>query len=234
MSDEALAMAKIKVKDIEVILEPITFKERSNDSDPYIIVVKKGVKLDLGAYAKGYALQKVKSYLEQQEVKSYLINGGSSSIIVGQKDKQKENDKYYKIGLSNPLYVFTEKDESKIEAHNYYGYYYIKNESITTSGTEQQYVVDKNGNRYHHLISPLTKEPANFYEGFTLIGADAGELDALSTAVFSMEPAVANEFILKKGLRGVSFNVDQTYSLYGSQTYFSKFTEFNFTEKKVD
>ena len=51
--------------------------------------------IDLGAFAKGYVLSIIKNYLNENNVSEYLIDSGSSSILLG----NKPNDKKFNVGL---------------------------------------------------------------------------------------------------------------------------------------
>ena len=51
---------------------------------------------DLGGVAKGYALDLVNNYLQENGVGSYLINAGSSSIALGEKQNK---DGFFTVGL---------------------------------------------------------------------------------------------------------------------------------------
>jgi thiamine biosynthesis lipoprotein len=82
------------------------------------------------------------------------------------------------------------------------------------------------GNRYHHIVSPKTKMPAQFYHTVTIIGQDAALLDALSTALFSMPKNELEEWIAdhqtELGLEIITFNQDRTVSEYLVNTYFKR------------
>lgn len=182
--------------------------ELSEEENKYYVKIDgEDVKLDLGAISKGYATQKAMNYLTSEGVKYFSISAGSSSIVVGE-HFQREGGLYW-IELSNPIQVTTQNPG--------YGTFYAKNLSVTTSGNYEQYVVNQ-GKRYHHIISPLTKQPAHYYHTVTLIGEDAGLLDALSTALFSMSKSQLEDWIdLYQEVYQIdiiTFNQDRTISKY--------------------
>ena len=116
--------------------------------------------IDLGAVAKGYALDKAKAYLDSKEIKEYLIDAGSSSILVGEKDTGKN----FKIKISN-------LENSYIE---------VKNCFISTSSSLRQKVVIDN-KTYSHIINPVTGSAINAHDAVIII-SDSGYLgDILST-----------------------------------------------------
>ncbi len=131
------------------------------------------MKLDVGAIAKGYAVEMTAKMLEDRGVDNFLLNVGGNIRAVGSKP---EGEKWL-IGIENPD---TEKEDMPyIE--------YIKSESfaLVTSGSYQRYYY-VNGERYHHIIDPDTLMPGTDYTSVSIICQSSGMGDALSTALFSM------------------------------------------------
>ncbi|MGI6787401.1 MAG: FAD:protein FMN transferase [Acholeplasmataceae bacterium] len=165
-----------KVNKIEIIDEPLILKNIDNH---YYATLKEGAKIDLGAFTKGYATQKVIDYLKSKGVIYYLINAGTSSIAVG----KNPDFPTYEIGLREPIL----KRET-------YGSVKLVDSIITTSGDYEQYFTVNNV-RFHHIISPKTKTPSSNYHVLSIIGEDAGLMDAASTALFSMSPEDAEVYV---------------------------------------
>ena len=175
-----------EVTSIEIVDNPITL--RSSKSN-YFVTVNPGAKLDLGAFAKGYATQKAIDYLKSKGVEYYYINAGTSSIAAG------KNPDYptYSIGLREPVLE-----------RNIYGVVKIVDSTITTSGDYEQYFTYK-GARFHHIISPKTKVPSSNYHVLSIIGQDAGLMDAASTALFSMNMEEAEAYLNKINAEAVFY-----------------------------
>lgn len=125
--------------------------------------------IDLGGVAKGFATSKAKEYLDSTGVKYYLLNAGSSNIVLG--SKVEDN---FIVGLS------------KSTDNGYYYKLNIKNKAISTSAIKEQYEIINN-NIYSHLLNPMTGYPSNLYDSVSIIGDDSKYLDAYTTACFSME-----------------------------------------------
>lgn len=181
VSAEDFEATKVLAQSIELVEDPITL---SIEDGKYLLTMKKGAKLDLGAIAKGYATQKVVDYLESKGMKYYLIDAGSSSISIGEKPSESVKD--YTVDLVNPL---------TFNLGGTYARAKLMNATITTSGSYQQYAVAPDGKWITHIVSPKTKEPSYEYYSLTLIGDDAGLLDGLSTALFCMPANVLEAFL---------------------------------------
>lgn len=176
-----------QVNQIEIVEEPLNL---SKEDGKYFVTVKPGVKIDLGAHAKGYATKLVKEYFKTNEIINYMINGGGSSLSLGAKNSAKDDS--FLIGLKNPFYGIYQNEEQ------YFAFYKNKNVSISTSGNYEQYTEGEDGNWYHHIISPKTKKPENKYYSIIIIGDDAGLLDGYTTALFSMDIEEIEIFLMGK------------------------------------
>ena len=108
--------------------------------------------LDLGGIAKGYAIDSLYTYLKSNNITHYLINGGRSSILVGEKIN---SDGYYRIGLSK------EYPNHHIK---------VKNCVVSTSGnTEQGKVIE--GEKYSHIVNPITGVAKTNYDEVIVVSS---------------------------------------------------------------
>lgn len=162
-------------------------------------------KLDLGAIAKGYATQKVVDYLLSQNVTTYNINAGSSSIAFGIHPENRP----FKTGLKDPYNLF------EANMYNIYGILTAQDTHVVTSGDYIQYVKYDN-QILHHIIDPHDYMPKNHYHTITITGHDGGKLDAYSTAIFNMPEAEAVAFLTSR---------DMHYSFYKSDGVSHNFSE---------
>jgi len=133
------------------------------------------VRLDLGGYAKGYALDVAAGILKGQGVNNALINIGGNILALGSKGGQA-----WKVGIQHPRRAGA---LATLELHD--------GEAIGTSGDYQRFF-EANGKRYCHLIDPRTGWPADQAQAVTVIahGPRAGTLsDAPSKPLFIAGPA---------------------------------------------
>lgn len=130
----------------------------------------KNVKLDLGGYAKGYALDRAATILKQQGINDALINIGGNVLALGSHGKRP-----WRVGIQHPRKPGA---LATLELRD--------GEAVGTSGDYQRYF-DVDGKRYCHLIDPRNGHPVEGVQAVTIIthGARAGLLsDASSKPLF--------------------------------------------------
>ena len=133
----------------------VSFLEENN-------VKKTGeAEIDLGAVAKGYALDKVKQYLDSKNYTKYLVDAGSSSILLGEKNGGKD----FKIRISN-------LDNTFLLAKNCF---------ISTSSYDKQ-AVEIDGVNYSHIVNPVNGSAINENDAVIVISNKGYLGDILSTA----------------------------------------------------
>lgn len=130
--------------------------------------------LDVGAIAKGYAVEMAAQMLEARGISGYVINVGGNVRTVG----TKPDGSHWLAGIENPL---------PDSAEPYAAYLKLAGESLVTSGSYQRYyTVD--GKNYHHIIDADTLYPAERYLSVSVVCKSSAMGDALSTALFCMSP----------------------------------------------
>lgn len=133
------------------------------------------VRLDLGGYAKGYALDRAAELLRKQGIHNALINIGGNVMALGT-----HGSRSWRVGIQHPR---KPGPIATLELHD--------GEAIGTSGDYQRYF-ELNGERYCHVIDPRSGQPAQGVEAVTVLthGARAGVLsDATSKPLFVAGPA---------------------------------------------
>lgn len=126
---------------------------------------KKGVGLNFGAIAKGYAVDKAIDVLQSLGIESALVNAGGEIKVIGSN---------WKVGIQHP------RDERDIIAA-----IRLDNNSVATSGDYEQFF-EVDGIRYHHILDPNNGYPAKGLQSVTIINQSNTFADALATAVFVM------------------------------------------------
>ncbi len=120
--------------------------------------------LDVGAIAKGWAVQRVAEAAPQ----GLLLSVGGNVCATGPKSPEGAP---WVVGIQSP------------EGEDYLHTLSIQSGSVVTSGDYQRaYAVD--GTLYHHIIDPDTLYPGRLWRSVTVVCPDSGLADALSTALF--------------------------------------------------
>ncbi|BAL26712.1 FAD:protein FMN transferase [Azoarcus sp. KH32C] len=133
------------------------------------------VRLDLGGYAKGYALDRAAAILRARGIHNALINIGGNVMALG-----KKGDAPWRLGLQHPR-----KPEPMATLPLYDG------EAIGTSGDYQRYF-ELDGVRYSHLIDPRTGAPATATQSMTVLVTPRPNAGTLSDAA-SKAPFIAGD-----------------------------------------
>ncbi len=128
--------------------------------------------LDVGAIAKGYAVEMVARTLEERGISGYVINAGGNVRTVG----TKPGGEPWLAGIEQP-------DPTKAEP--YAAYLSLSGHSLVTSGSYQRYYTVE-GKNFHHIIDAETLAPAEGFLSVSVVCKNSALGDSLSTALFCM------------------------------------------------
>jgi thiamine biosynthesis lipoprotein len=145
-----------------------------DEENSTVFLTHKGMSLDVGCAAKGYATEKVGDELYEMGFTSFSISGGGN-VRTYDAPQDGVRDRWG-ISIGNP---FMEDDP----AAEPLDILFVRNCSVVTSGDYQRYYTVE-GKRYHHIIDPKTLMPAEHYRSVTVVTEDSGVADLLSTALF--------------------------------------------------
>jgi thiamine biosynthesis lipoprotein len=154
-----------------------------NEQDRTLCLLKPLV-IDLGAVAKGFAIDLAAAQLNDFE--GFVVNAGGD-LFAGGVD---ENGGPWKIGIQHP-----EQKEQIIETIE------ISNEAVCTSGSYARKSTKMNG--VHHLINAKTKQSPNDWISCSVIAPFAMMADALSTASFLLGITDGITLIEQADLKGI-------------------------------
>ena len=130
-----------------------------------VTIADPGLRLDVGAIAKGWSVQRA----AEKAPEGLLISVGGNVCATGPKDS---TGTPWVVGVQDPD-----------GGDNYLHTLYLTRGSMVTSGDYQRaYMVD--GELYHHIIDPDTLYPGKLWRAVTVVCPDSGLADALSTALF--------------------------------------------------
>ena len=128
--------------------------------------------LDVGAIAKGYAVEMAARTLEERGISGYVINAGGNVRTVG----TKPGGEPWLAGIEQP-------DPTKAEP--YAAYLSLSGHSLVTSGSYQRYYTVQ-GKNFHHIIDAETLAPAEGFLSVSVVCRNSALGDSLSTALFCM------------------------------------------------
>jgi thiamine biosynthesis lipoprotein len=144
-----------------------TFKDITLNEKEHTLYLEKPLVIDLGAVAKGFAIDLAANELKGFE--GFVINAGGD-LFVGGTDW---NGRPWKIGIQHP----NMKDQIIDEVE-------LSNGAICTSGSYERRNVKIPG--MHHIINPKTKNSPNNWVSCSVIAPFAMMADAFSTTAFLM------------------------------------------------
>ena len=153
-----------------------------DDSAKTALLTDSEASVNLGADAKGFVGDQIKTLLEERGVKHGLINLGGNIVLIGGKSDRED----FTIGIDNPF--DTSKDPIATLA--------LSDVSIVTSGDYQRWFTDSSGKKYHHILDPSTGYPAESGLTQVVVVAESSETaDMLSTTLFVMGKEKGLEFL---------------------------------------
>ena len=152
-----------------------------------IIKSNANVYLDFNSIAKGFGIDLVARFFEDQGVTNYLVEIGGEIRTKG----AKEEGKSWVIQVVNP-----------VDADNNGGYTTINlsDKSMATSGNYRKFRIADNGTKYVHTINPKTglAQESNLLSASVIATSDCADVDAYATAIMAMGLEKAKAFIEKR------------------------------------
>lgn len=161
-----------------------TFRDLVLDPKSKTVTLLRPLMLDLGAVAKGLAIDLAAKELET--VRNFSIDAGGDLFLGGKNDEGGD----WSVGIRHPR-----KDHAVIEI------VHVSDKAVCTSGDYE---------RPGHLLNPAHQAPASALASATVIAPTAMLADAASTAAFVMGPADALEFCRGIGVAAILFTPDLT------------------------
>ena len=133
-------------EEIEQALLKIDPQQIQLDQENYTVFLKRpGMKIDLGALAKGYSADLIATYLRVKGIKDALIDLGGNILTVGQHPVKQQP---WRIGIQNPV----EKRGNHLLVLS------IKDKSVVTSGIYERHL-EVDGQSFHHIFDSATGYP---------------------------------------------------------------------------
>lgn len=147
-----------------------------NQTNQSVFLTKKGMKIDLGALAKGYIADRIIDYLDEIKAQSALINLGGNLVTFG--NAIKRDDLLWRIGIQNPI---ENRGQSQIILK-------VPQKSVVTSGIYERKLTH-NGQTFHHIFHPKTGYPVETdLASLTIISDLSVDGEIWTTRLFGQKP----------------------------------------------
>ena len=134
---------------IDSLMQYVGFnKIRMTDDGGYAVIIKAsaGMMMDFGGTGQGYGIDAVSEFLENRDIKNYLVDIGGESRARG-RNKQ---GNWWRIGINTPSSDAAVTDYNQIIE--------LRNMAVSTSGNYRNFY-EVGGKKYSHFISPKTGFP---------------------------------------------------------------------------
>lgn len=193
-------------KSIKQVISNVGHNKLVIDDKKSAIYKKSQFNIDLSAIAKGYAVDKIAQYLNENKYSVYLVEVGGEIRVKGKKGGAHK----WRIAIETPSSQFR-------KVHNIIN---ITDHAIATSGDYRNYY-EVDGKRYSHTIDPFTGKPITHnLASVTVIGDTAAYADAVATALMVMGA--------KKGYEYCENNDISAYFIYKENDEFKTFVTSEF------
>jgi len=190
-----------------------------NKKSSSVYLKKKGMLIDLGGIAKGYAADKAVEELKREGIKSGLVSISGDIKAFGLKPDLKP----WKVGIRNPRAIppspypspargesrklsglmgggkgegekgFSDEIMATIE---------MTDMAISTSGDYERYFIIE-GKRYHHILNPKTGYPVDECRSVSIIAKYGAVTDPFSTGIFILGAERGIKLLEEMGIDGI-------------------------------
>jgi thiamine biosynthesis lipoprotein len=175
-SEESLAMA----------LAATGYEKLELRADPPAVRATPPQYVDLSAIAKGYGVDAVARFLENEGIEAYLVEIGGEVRVNG----RKPDGSTWRLAIEQP--VSEGREVNRVVA--------LESRAMATSGDYRNYY-ESEGRRYSHTIDPETGKPiAHRLASVTVIADDCMTADALATGFNVMGYEQANELAVRENI----------------------------------
>ena len=148
-------------------------------SDTSVFLPDSGMGIDLGAIAKGYAVDRATQILLENHYRDFLVEaGGDLRAVAGELTRGRRT-----IWVRHPR-----------QPDRFFASIKLDEGAVATSGDYER-SFEREGKRYHHIIDPSTGYPATPTVSVTIVAETSELADATSTAVFVMGPDRGMEYL---------------------------------------
>lgn len=172
---------------VQMNLEPggeVSYRDVCLDPERKAITLERPLILDLGAVAKGLAIDMAAR--ELRSFPSFAINAGGDLYLGG----FNPHGSPWSIGIRHPR-----EDDALIDT------VVVSNRAVCTSGDYERRSTGED--KGHHIVDPRTGSPADKVSSVTVVAQTAMLADALATAAFVLGPERGIPLLERMGVNGL-------------------------------
>jgi thiamine biosynthesis lipoprotein len=169
---------------------------RSLELDPVAgtaFLRRRGMRVHLGGIGKGYAVDRAAALLRSRGFRDFLIRSGGDMYAAGLR-----GGRPWHLGVQDP----------RGAAGRIFAALDVSDRTFSTSGDYERFFF-RDGRRYHHIIDPVTGEPARSGCRSVTVVADRAVLaDGLSTGIFLLGPKAGLALAARVGVEVIVVTTD--------------------------
>jgi len=133
-------------------------------------LTKPGMRVDVGGIGKGFAADMAVAAMQKAGATAGVVALSGDMKTFG----QLPDGRKFPFGIRHPR-----REEAVL------AFVDLQNEAISTAGDYERYF-ERDGVRYHHILDPLTLQPARDCRSVTVVARDGMTADGLDTGIFVM------------------------------------------------
>ena len=137
-----------------------------------VFLLKPGMRVDVGGIGKGFAADRAVAVMQTAGATAGVVALSGDIKTFG----RSPNGARFRFGIRHP------RNDGAVLAD-----LDLENEAISTAGDYERYF-ERDGVRYHHILDPVTLEPARQCQSVTVIASEGTLADGLDTGLFVMGP----------------------------------------------
>jgi thiamine biosynthesis lipoprotein len=169
--------------EIACALPSIDYRQLQVDREARTIrFLQPGMRIDLGGFAKGWAVDRGVEILRSMGIRHAMVNAGGDTRLLGDR-----LGKPWVVGIRDPR-----RDGVVVTRIP------LEDEAISTSGDYERYF-EHDGVRHHHILVPGTGKSPSAVRSVTIIGPTATRTDGLTKPVFILGVERGMEYVRRIG-----------------------------------
>jgi thiamine biosynthesis lipoprotein len=161
----------------------VSYRDVQLDAGASTITLMRSLQLDLGAVAKGLAIDLAAR--ELQPWQDFVIDAGGDLYLGG----HRPDGEPWTVGIRHPVHEDAIIDEVP-----------VADGAVCTSGDYERRTADRAS---HHIIDPRTGVSSTALSSATVTAASAFVADGLATAAFVLGPEAGLSFLEEQGVEGL-------------------------------